>query len=215
VFARGRRRVQLAVQDVVAVEHWRLPIPAPGAWLRLATGQRWRYGVVHADAAALAQALHAHHAAVAGQSTPKSTTSSTASVAAAYAQACVAARRQGLQRLRRLQHPVVKFVFFPLLLALPAFRMHQHIAYGSTLGEYHTFGLGAYTTTLALWWASWAMGVVLCAAVLRAAIEAGTLTAVLVRPQQAMTTRRWLEGLGLAALYVGLPALLLLRIVLS
>ncbi|HLL18578.1 MAG TPA: apolipoprotein N-acyltransferase, partial [Rubrivivax sp.] len=180
----------------------------------LATGQRWRYGVVHADAAELWRALHPQDGAVAGRSTSEST-SSAASAAAAYAQACLVVRKERLQRLRRLHHPIIKFAFFPLLLAMPAFRMHQHIAYGSAFGEYYTFGLAAYTTTLALWWAAWAMGVVLCAAVLRAAIEAGTLTAVLVRRQQAVHTRRWLERLGLAALYVGLPAWLLLRIVLS
>ena len=52
---------------------------------------------------------------------------------------------------------------------------------------------------------------VLCAAALRAAIEAGTLVVVLLRPGQAIDARRWLERLGLAALYLGLPAWLLLR----
>jgi apolipoprotein N-acyltransferase len=102
-------------------------------------------------------------------------------------------------------------VLFPLVLAIPAFRLHQHIAYGSAFGEYYTFGLRAYLTTFALWWAAWAIGVVLCAAVLRAAIEAGTLTAVLARPGQAIGVRRWLERLGLALLYLGVPAWLLLR----
>ena len=54
------------------------------------------------------------------------------------------------------------------MLALPAFRLHQHIAYGSTFGEYfHTFGLKAYLTTLLLWWATWAIGVATSAALLR------------------------------------------------
>ena len=75
----------------------------------------------------------------------------------------------------------MKFLVFPLLLAVPAFRLHQHIAYGATFGEYYTFGLGAYLTTFALWWATWAMGVVLCAAALRLAVEAGTIAAVLFR----------------------------------
>ena len=52
----------------------------------------------------------------------------------------------------------------------------------------------------------------LCAAALRAAIEAGTLAAVLLRPGAAIDVRRWLERLGLAALYLGLPAWLLLRV---
>ena len=94
-----------------------------------------------------------------------------------------------------LDRPLVKFGLFPLLLAIPAFRLHQHIAYGSTFGEYHTFGLQAYLTTFALWWAAWAIGVVLCAAALRAAIEAGTLAACCSRRRAPSThgacSRRW------------------------
>jgi len=130
----------------------------------------------------------------------------------APARAAVFAQDRLAIRRGRLDHPLAKFVLFPLVLAIPAFRLHQHIAYGSTFGEYYTFGLTAYLTTFALWWAAWAIGVVLCAAALRAAIEAGTLAAVLVRPGQALAVRRWLEGLGLAALYVGLPAWLLVRV---
>jgi apolipoprotein N-acyltransferase len=112
----------------------------------------------------------------------------------------------------RLDHPLAKFVVLPFVLAIPAFRLHQHIAFGSTFGEYYTFGLAAYLMAFALWWAAWAIGVVLCAAVLRAAIETGTLVAVLLRPGQAIGARRWLERLGLATLYLGLPAWLLLRV---
>jgi apolipoprotein N-acyltransferase len=67
--------------------------------------------------------------------------------------------------------------------------------------------------TFALWWTSWAMGVVLTAAVLRAAIEAVTLAVVLLRPMRAVEVRRWLERMNLAALYLGLPLWLLLRVV--
>jgi apolipoprotein N-acyltransferase len=105
----------------------------------------------------------------------------------------------------------VKFILFPLALAIPAFRLHQHIAYGSAFGEYQAHGLASYVTTFALWWAAWTIGVALCAAVLRAAIEAGTVIAVLLRPVQAVAVRRQLERLGLLALYLGLPGLLLWR----
>ena len=70
----------------------------------------------------------------------------------------------------------------------------------------------AYLKAFALWWAAWAMGTVLCAAVLRALTEAGAIASVLVHPQSAVDARRWLERLGLAALYLGLPAWLLLRL---
>jgi apolipoprotein N-acyltransferase len=94
---------------------------------------------------------------------------------------------------------------------MAAFRLHQQIAYGSAFGELQSFGLGAYLRGFALWWAAWAIGVALCAAALRTAIEVGTLLAVWLRPSVAASTRRALEGFGLAALYVGLPAWLAWR----
>jgi apolipoprotein N-acyltransferase len=197
VLSRGAQRLELAAQEIAAVEAWHVPLPGPGASLRLASGKRWRYGLAHADAAALSKALAAAGGAALQERTP--------SRAATYAQACLAMRR-GL-----LGHPLVKFVVFSLLLAIPAFRLHQHIAYGSAFGEYYSFGLKAYLTTFLLWWAAWMIGVVLCAAALRAAIEAGTLLMVLVRPARAIDARRWLEHASLVALYLGLPAWLLLR----
>ncbi|TFV92662.1 apolipoprotein N-acyltransferase, partial [Oxalobacteraceae bacterium OM1] len=109
-------------------------------------------------------------------------------------------------------HPLTKFVLFPVVLAIPAFHLHQHITFGSGLGEYYAFGLKAYLSAFALWWASWAIAVMLSAAALRAAIEAGTLLTVLVRPLQATEVRRWLERLALAALYLGLPVWLIWRV---
>lgn len=196
VMTRGARRLELALRNVVAVEPWRLPMPASGASLRLASGERWRYGLARVDPAALAGALVAGGAPVQASAPSRS---------AAYGQARLAYRRG------RLDRPLAKFVVFPLLLAIPAFRLHQHIAYGSAFGEYYTFGLTAYLTTFALWWAAWSIGVVLFAAALRAVIEAGTLLAVLLQPERAAEARRWLERLGLAALYLGLPGWLLLR----
>ncbi|MED5618165.1 apolipoprotein N-acyltransferase [Ideonella sp. BN130291] len=197
VLTRGARRLELPLRDIAAVQPWRLPIPGPGAALRLVSGAHWPYGVAHADPVGLATAI----ADAGGAAAPPRP----ASRASLYAQA-----RGGAPR-GRLDQWLAKFVLFPLMLAIPAFRLHQHIAYGSTFGEAYSFGLGAWLATFALWWAAWAIGVVLCAAALRAAIEAGTVMAVLLRPGQAASLRRWLERLGLAALYLGLPAWLLLR----
>ncbi|KIF80432.1 apolipoprotein N-acyltransferase [Noviherbaspirillum autotrophicum] len=198
VLARGARRMELAVRDIVAIEPWRVPLPGPGASLRLASGKRWSYGIALADTAALARAL-----ASVGSASVRVRASSRATT---YAKARLAIRRG------RLDHPFAKFVLFPITLAIPAFHLHQHIAFGSGLGEYTMFGLKAYLTAFSLWWASWAIAVVLIAAALRAAIEAGTLLAVALRPGQATEVRRWLERFGLAALYLGLPSWLLLRV---
>lgn len=196
VLSRGARRLELPLHDIVAVEPWRVPLPGRGAWLRLASNARWRHGLAHADPIALGQAL-----AAAGAPAQLRLSSR----AAVHARACRAIRRG------RLDHPLAKFVLLPLALAIPAFRLHQHIAYGGSFGEYHSVGLGAYLTSFSLWWASWAIGVLMCAAALRAAIEAVTVVAVLLLPARAVEARRGLEGLGLLLLYLGLPAWLLLR----
>ena len=197
VLTRGAKRLELAVRDIVAVEPWRLPIPGPGASLRLVSGKLWRYGLAVANPTAFAQALVS-----AGARTQESKLSREKT----YAKARLAIRRG------HLDHPFAKFFLLPIALALPAFRLHQHITYGSGFGEYYTFGLIAYLTAFALWWAAWAICVVLITAALRAAIEAGSILAVLLSPGQAIDIRRWLERLGLAALYLGLPAWLLLQI---
>ncbi len=208
VFARGRRRIELALHDIAAVEPWRVPLPTFGAALRLRTGTRWRYGLagVHGGAmtTTLATALAAAHGPAPAAAAPAPTAA--ARGLDTYAQALPALAGS------RWQRPWAKFGLLPLVLALPAFRLHQHIAYGGTLGEYLSYGLAAYLKAFALWWAAWAIGVVLCAAVLRAAIEAGALLAAALHPARATAIRRGLERLGLATLYIGLPAWLLLRL---
>jgi len=194
VLQSGARRLALPLARVAAIEAWRLPVPGPGADLLLADGHRWRYGLALAHPQALARAIaDAGGAPVAAGASP-------------YAQLRSALRRT------RLDAPGIKFVLFPLLLAIPAFRLHQHIAYGGTFGEYDTYGLKAWATTFALWWAAWIIGVVLCAAALRAAIEAGTFAGIVLAPSRALQARRVLDRLGLLALYAGLPAWLAARL---
>lgn len=202
-FTRGAQRVELALAEIAAVELWRLPVPGPGAELRLASGKRWRYGLALANPAALARAIGAAGGQQPGRLQPGGPPGAVLGV---YAQARAALGRW------RLDHPACKFLLLPLALAVPAFHLHQHIAYGSAFGEYYTFGPKAYLSAFALWWAAWSIGVVLCAALLRAAIEAGALLAALLRPLHAAAVRRRLERAGHAGLYLGLPAWLLLNL---
>ena len=74
VLTRGTRRLELALRDIVAVEPWRVPLPGPGASLRLASGGRWRYGLAHADPTALARALAAAGGAPEPERTPSRAT---------------------------------------------------------------------------------------------------------------------------------------------
>jgi len=189
LLARGAQRLQLDLRDLAAVNHWRLPLPGTGVDLRLALGQDWRYGLALADPAGFAAAL-----------------------AAAGGPALPVRRVPGRVPARWLDHPVAKFILLPLALALPAFHLHQHIAYGSALGEYYSFGLKAYLGAFGMWWAAWTIGVVLGAALLRTVIESGTLLAAALRPDDAAGIRQGLERIGHIALYLALPAWLLLRI---
>lgn len=200
VLTSGARRLALPLDEIASVETWRLPLPSLGVSLRLKSGQLWRYGLALAHPNIFAKAMSA--AAGNGVTTALTTTES---LPERYAIA-----RQAIQT-GRLNTPWAKFVLLPVVLALPAFHLHQNIAYGGMFGEYYTFGLKAYLTTFALWWAAWAIGVVLTAAALRALIEAGTLIAATSRAERAFQTRVWLERLGLVMLYIGMPTWLLVR----
>jgi apolipoprotein N-acyltransferase len=212
VATRGARRVELALQDVAALHAWRVPSPAPGVSLLLVSGAMWRCSLAHVDALGLQAALAAHAAQFhlgdrAGDGVARATSVSPV-WAARHAQAVLAPRGN-----RFLHHALTKFALLPLLLAIPAFRLHQHIAFGGSFGEAQMFGIAAYAKGFALWWAAWAIGVVLVAAVLRAAIEGATLAVVLWRPERLLEVRRGLERLALAALYLGIPAWFALRFV--
>jgi len=200
VLTRGARRIALALGDIAAIRPWSLPLPAAGLTLQLANGQRWPYALALATPDALAAALAA---AGGGPVQPRAPARA---VLDAYLQASLAIRRS------RLDHPCIKYVLLPLALAIPAFHLQQQIAYGGAFGEYYSFGLRAYLTAFALWWAAWTIGVVLSAALLRLAIEAGTLLAALLRPGRASAIRQGLHRGGHAALFVGLPAWLFLTV---
>ena len=199
ILEQAQRRIEIRVPDITAVEPWHVPLPGAGVWLRLPSGRRWMQGIAIADPSMLVRAL-----ASAGARPELAT--------ALARRASSHARVREAMRPWRIDHPVLKFVIFPLLPALPAFRLHQHIAYGGTFGEYYTFGLKAYLLALVIWWASWAIGLVLFAAALRVAIEAGTLLAVALKSERAIETRRMLEALGRVVYFIGVPAWLLLRI---
>jgi len=193
---RGTRRIELPAADVAEVRAWRLPLPLPGATLRLARGAQWPFMLARADALALQAALGA---AVAVPVSPAH--------AAHYAHAALAPRGH-----RLWQHPLAKFVLLPFVLAVPAFTLHQRIAFGAAFGEVQLFGWLAYAKGFVLWWAAWGIGVTIAAAALRAAIEAGTWAVVAWQPARAPAVHRMLERAGLVLLYLGLPAWLVLRV---
>ncbi|MBN8506352.1 MAG: apolipoprotein N-acyltransferase, partial [Burkholderiales bacterium] len=116
------------------------------------------------------------------------------------------------RRTAWLQNPLFLHGLLPLLLAVPAFLLHQQIAYGAWLGEWLTHGARAYALAFGIWWGSWMLGVALAAALLRALVELGSWAMARWRPQQAFAARLGLEHARLALLYLGLPGLLALRL---
>lgn len=197
VLRQRAQRIEIPVASIVLVHVWRLPLPGVGVDLQLVSGRRW--GIRLADPHALLRALDAAGAALRLDEHSRRI--------ADYAAARAAAAR------RWLDHPLVKFVLFPLVPALPAFRLHQHIAFGGTFGEYYTYGLKAWLIGLLIWWAAWSIGLMLFAAALRMGGEACTLLAQRWRPPQLVDFRYRLEWLLRLVFYFGVPAWLLLRIV--
>ncbi|MBC7456300.1 MAG: apolipoprotein N-acyltransferase [Massilia sp.] len=200
VLTSGSRRFALALGDIGAVRLWRLPFPCRGLSLQLADGKRWRYALALANPAVLAGAL----GAAAGEPLPQR--SWARAVMQAYVHAGAAIRRS------RLDHPIAKYLLLPLALAIPAFHLQQHIAYGGAFGEYYTYGLKAYLAAFGLWWAAWSIGVVLSDAVLRAMIEAATVLVAIWRPMRVVAIRQGLHRVGHVALFLGLPAWLFLTV---
>jgi apolipoprotein N-acyltransferase len=184
------------VSEVSAVRPWRLRWPGAGVSLTGPQGQELHLQMAQPLMFCLALAQRGAPLTPPGTGTP----------AHAYAWA------QQVSVGSWLQHPAAKFLGLPLALALPAFALHQHIAYGGYLGELYTFGALAYLRALGIWWAAWAFGVAVTAAVARMGIEALAWLGALWRPHEAVLHRMLLERSGLALLYLGMPAWLMFRI---
>lgn len=192
------QRIEIPLDRIVMAQTWRLPLPGTGIDLMLASGARFAQGIAVADIHALLRALN-------DAGSPVRLAGAASTRMADYATA------RALARWPRLDHPLAKFVLFPLLPALPAFRLHQHIAFGGTFGEYYTYGLAAWLTGLLVWWGAWSIGVMMFAAVLRMIVETAHL-ALLRWPARASAARLRLAGASRVAFYIGLPVWLVVRL---
>ncbi|KQZ65533.1 apolipoprotein acyltransferase [Lysobacter sp. Root559] len=199
VLEQRRQRIEMPVASIAALQPWRVPLPRSGVDVRLAEGPRWTRCLALTRPNALQRML-------AATGVPLRWEGGLARGLADLAQARADARRP------RLDHALLKFALFPLLLALVAFRLHQVIAFGGSFGEYYSYGLRAYLSGLLIWWASWSIGLMLFAALLRVAIETVVVLAMALRSTHAAALRDALEWLGRLAFYVGVPAWLALRL---
>lgn len=196
--ARGRR-IEIPLRSLVAVRAWRLPLPSSGVDLHLAAGGRWPQGLALRGPDALADRLQQAGAALRSRPAPGT-------------RRAWRDRALALPSRPRLDHPLPKFLLFPLLPALPAFRLHQHIAYGGTFGEWQSFGAGAWFGALGLWWASWAVALVLLAGGLRLAVELASAAVLAWRPERVLQARGALLSMARLVYYVGVPGWLLARL---
>lgn len=198
VLEQPSRRIEIACSDIVDARAWRIPLPATGTSLQLQTGP-WRHAIAGIDPLRLIERLRA----IGAGSIPQGRSASRASILGHALHAT---------RHRLLDHPAFKFGLFPLLPALPAFRLHQVIAYGGTFGEWQTYGAKAWLLALFVWWASWAVNLAMIAAGLRVLVEAGTLLPLALRPQKTTDVRHMLEIAARALFYIGVPLWLAVRL---
>jgi apolipoprotein N-acyltransferase len=196
VLAGRHRTVEFDLRRIAELRAWRVPWPRPGFDIHLASTRRWTHGIAARGTGGLLRALD-----IDTTNAPSSRVS------------------RGMQRMdafdiapRPIDRVAAKFVLFPLLPALPAFRLHQLIAYGSAFGEFYTFGARAYLGALLLWWASWAVALVLVAGGLRAVAEFGAAAVMLARPRHAKAARGGLLAAARLAYFVGIPAWLAVRL---
>lgn len=192
----GAWQRELSVVEIKELRVWSLPLSGPGLDLKLADGSLLALAV--RDPTQLQRALLASDSSTAS-----------ASMQAPHIR-WLEARAWAYRRW--LDHPLIKFVAFPLLPALPAFRLHQYIAFGGSFGEYHSYGLGPYLGALLIWWASWAIGLCLFAGAVRLVIEAAAAVGLLMYPGAHGAWRSTLEWLGRCVFYLGVPLWLALRL---
>jgi hypothetical protein len=194
-----RRRgdlLELPLAALAGVRPWRVPLPGPGLSLRLASGRPFPYGVQAEDPLPLLEALGRVSPAAVGGAPEHPTTR--------FAHARSAQSARGAWRRRALRYGL-----FPLLPTAVLFRLHQHIAFGGTLGEYHLHGLAAYLRTLLGTWLDVTAHLLLWAALWRLGVEALSLaSAWALAPARAPLGRRVGEGLFRLAYYGGVPAAL-------
>jgi apolipoprotein N-acyltransferase len=198
VMEQPSRRIEMRVDDITDVRAWRIPLPTTGVALRLQAGP-WRHAIAGIDPQPLIERLRAAGAGAIREDASRS-------------RAAILGHAQHATRHRLLDHPLFKFGLFPLLPALPAYRLHQVIAYGGTFGEWQTYGAKAWLLGLFVWWASWAVNLAMIAAGLRVLVETSTLLALALRPRITTCTRRPLENAARLLFFLGVPLWLAVRL---
>lgn len=194
---RRDRRLEIPLAAIARVVPWAIPLPGPGVSLLMRSGRRLRWRLEAADPTPLVHAL--------GEAGIENARAAAAHPVLIYAHA-----RAGL-RPWRWHDLALKFPVFALLPTAPLFNVHQHIAYGALLGEYYLLGLRSYLTTLAVYWSTVTIYLVLWASLWRGVAEAVALVAARVAPARAAQVRRGVETACRTLYYGGVPVLVAIR----
>jgi apolipoprotein N-acyltransferase len=200
VIESGGRRDAVPLAEIAGAAPWALSVPWPGLRLRSRSGEPVGPPLAAADPSVLLAAL------VGAGAEP---------LRAALSQPAVRRARARARVRGPLDHPLVKFVGFALVPAVPLFRLHQRLGFGDAFGELHAFGLRAYLVGFGLYWILSAVYLLLFAALLRALGEAGALVGARALPGRELAVRRAVEVGLRATYYLAPPVLLVVRLALS
>ncbi|HXC51416.1 MAG TPA: hypothetical protein VN634_11065 [Candidatus Limnocylindrales bacterium] len=197
------RRIEIPCNSIDGATPWPIPLPSGGLWLELESGRRFPYGIEVANPSALVEAI--------GQCADPDRAGlriASQGIARAYAEA--AFRPAGAW-----YRPVLKYVVFALVPAVPLFRLHQWITYGGTFGEYYMYGLQAYLIAFAIYWAHAAIWLILLDTALATIGAAITLAAAFVVPPAAAGVGRAMRIARSILFYGSVPVFLLRLFLLS
>ncbi len=172
-------RFEIPAPSIARVAPWKLPLPGPGASIRLASGRTFERSLE-----GLLPGLPAE-----GRSE-------------AFAQARARFHRSDVPAY------LVKYLLFPMLPVAILFRLHQMITFGSPLGQWSLVGPGAWLRGLFEHGAATIAHLVVIAGVLRVLAELLALLGTALLPGSAIRIRQIAEW-GVRVTYYGaIPALI-------
>lgn len=186
--------LEIPARSIAALRPWRLPLPAPGFDVVLASGRRW--GLSLPDPAPLARAL-----------------ARAARLPEAVADASAFRDARARRVLRLAHHPALKLGLVPAALTFLLFRLHQRIAYGGLTGEWQLYGFRRWLHTLIGVSIEGFGALAICATVLRVTVEVAALAAARLPAPWGARARIALEAAAAAVFYGGLGLALWLRLV--
>jgi hypothetical protein len=201
----GGKHLAVLLEEIAAIEPWRIPLPEPGVNLRLRSGQRFPLGLGADDPSPIIAPIVARIDAQLDAAGDAAASGALAHPTLIYARVKLRSGRFGWRRV------VVKYPLFGALAGGVLFNAHQQIAYGGTFGQYDLEGALPFARTFLVYWATVTVYLVLYASVWRWPAELLAWLAARRGETVASRVRRIAELVCRVVYYGGVPALLALR----